>query len=186
MHWQDVRAGVADDVPRIHSDRPARVESSAIDAVLRDPVATRLQWICVMERLVGKPDNISISIDSPSLAFIHTLPSAHSIISSTGKLARYMAVVLHHIGKPTNTIMAQNEAITYTRRRILSGDSGGGSFLLDAMLTAYAGASSLGAALLSTSFPSASEVMGDAIAADMAMLLSLSHLARQNKIASLA
>ncbi len=39
-------------------------------------------------------------------------------------------------------IMAQKEAITQVRSRMLSGDSGGGSFFLYAALTAFVGASS--------------------------------------------
>lgn len=82
-----------------------------------------------------------------------------------------MAVVLHHIGKPMNITMAQNEAITYARRRILCGASGGGSFLLKATLTASAGGESIFSVALSTGMlPGGSEVMGDSVEADMAKL----------------
>ncbi len=53
-----------------------------------------------------------------------------------------MVVVLHHIGSPTTMIIAQKEVITQVRSRILSGDSGGGSFFFHGTLTALAGACS--------------------------------------------
>lgn len=83
-----------------------------------------------------------------------------------------MAVVRHHIGKPTNITIAQNEAITYPRNRILSGDSGGGSFFLRAMLTALDGGASFAIVVLpSLSLPSTATVVGDSVGADMAMFV---------------
>src|SRR5947207_15152439 len=56
-----------------------------------------------------------------------TLPSAQSTISWSGSLARYIDVVLHHIGNPRNMTTAQNEKMTRVRMRMLSCDSGGGA-----------------------------------------------------------
>jgi hypothetical protein len=69
----------------------------------------------------------------------HTLPSAQSIICPIGSEALYIDVVAHHIGKPSSIIIAQKEAVTWYRSRMLSGFSGGGSFLVDATLAAFAG-----------------------------------------------
>lgn len=57
-----------------------------------------------------------------------TLPSAQSIISSKGKLARGIVVVCHHIGKPRKRTINQKESIICERLRISDGLSGGGCF----------------------------------------------------------
>jgi len=56
-----------------------------------------------------------------------TFPSAHSSISSSGRLARGMAVVVHQMGRPSKTTTSQNETMTQVRRRTSDGFSGGGS-----------------------------------------------------------
>ena len=58
---------------------------------------------------------------------VQTLPSAHSIISSRGRLARYIVVVFHHIGRPRQSMMSQKERMTRERRLVSAGFSGGGS-----------------------------------------------------------
>lgn len=57
---------------------------------------------------------------------MHTLPSAHSIISSKGRSARYIVVVFHHIGRPKNRTISQKERMMKDRRRTCAGFSGGG------------------------------------------------------------
>ena len=51
-----------------------------------------------------------------------------------------MDVVAHHIGKPRSILIAQKESRTRYRSRMLSGFSGGGSFLVDAALAVLEGA----------------------------------------------
>lgn len=55
-----------------------------------------------------------------------TLPSAQSIMSSKGKLARGMVVVCHHIGRPRQRTISQNANIIWERLRTSDGFSGGG------------------------------------------------------------
>ena len=113
------------------------------------------------------PTNISIGPSTDSGAI--TLPSAQSIIWSSGNFALYIAVVLHHIGKPKNNTIAQKENITKALSRMLSGVSGGGSFFVGATDTAFAGASSPFSIL--PSLTPASDIAGAVEDADMAMLL---------------
>lgn len=110
-----------------------------------------------------------ISIGSSKIEGTITLPSAQSIIWSSGSFALYIAVVLHHIGNPRNNTIAQKDNMTKTRSRMLSGVSGGGSFFLGATDTALAGASSPFSIL--PSLTPASENAGVVGVEDMAMLL---------------
>ena len=57
-------------------------------------------------------------------------------------------------------IMAQNERMTQLRSRMLSADSGGGSFFFGAALTAFAGASSSFLMSVSSALAPVSEVIG--------------------------
>jgi hypothetical protein len=72
--------------------------------------------------------------------------------------------------------MAQNVKMTQLRSRMLSGDSGGGSFFLGATLTAFTGASSSFAMSVSSALAPVSEVIGACDDADMVgcLLLHLS------------
>lgn len=70
------------------------------------------------------------------------MPSAQSIIWSKGKLALYIAVVFHHIGRPRKIKIAQKERKTKYLVRIESADSGGGSFLIGRAEVALSGACS--------------------------------------------
>lgn len=84
-----------------------------------------------------------------------TFPSAQSVIKSKGNSARYMAVVLHHIGSPNSTTTTQKETITDRLRRWLSLVSGGGLRIGEAGSTVVDGGtgsllSSLGVAVAST------------------------------------
>lgn len=72
-------------------------------------------------------------------------------------------------------IIAQNDAMTQVRSRMLSADSGGGSFFLYAALTAFAGASSL-LLFCSSPFAPASVSVGVCEDVDMAMFFWVSHL----------
>lgn len=67
--------------------------------------------------------------------------------------------------------MAQKERITKARSRMLSGVSGGGSFLLDTADTAFAGASSPFSTLRSPSVAPAPDIAGAGEVVDMAELL---------------
>lgn len=58
-----------------------------------------------------------------------TFPSAQASISWSGRRARGMEVVHHHVGSPRNMMIAQNEKMTRPRVRISLVDSGGGCFL---------------------------------------------------------
>lgn len=59
---------------------------------------------------------------------MYTFPSAHSNISRSGRRARCMEVVHHHVGSPKKMTIAQKDATTRLRMRMLSMDSGGGCF----------------------------------------------------------
>ena len=79
-------------------------------------------------------------VSSESRGGEYTRPSAQSSICASGRFALYIDVVHHHIGNPNNNITSQNDRMTYIRSRILSGFSAGGSFLVGAASTAWAGA----------------------------------------------
>ena len=68
----------------------------------------------------------------------HTLPTAQSIMSSRGKLARGMVVVFHHIGRPRHRTINQNDRMTRERLRESEGFSGGGSLRREVMWAATA------------------------------------------------
>jgi len=72
-------------------------------------------------------------------------------------------------------MIAQKESITKLRNRMLSAFSGGGSFFLDATLTALAGAS-LSSLVKPAPLAPATEAIGVCDNADMARLCVLSHL----------
>lgn len=55
------------------------------------------------------------------------LPSAQSIISAMGRLARGIVVVSHHIGRPRQSTINQKQRITKVRLRVSDGVSDGGS-----------------------------------------------------------
>ena len=59
---------------------------------------------------------------------LKTFPSAQSFIACSGNLARYIVVVLYHIGSPRKRTVAQNEKITARLVHIECADSGGGTF----------------------------------------------------------
>lgn len=61
-----------------------------------------------------------------------TLPTAQSIISSRGRPARGIVVVLHHIGRPRHRTINQNDRMTTDRLRESEGFSGGGSLRREA------------------------------------------------------
>lgn len=81
-----MRAGVADDVPRTRSNRPARAVSSAEGVVLRDLVETLLQWKFVTGRLGGMPMSIRISLgllQKASIILFHPpIPSSRPSVTS--------------------------------------------------------------------------------------------------------
>jgi hypothetical protein len=58
-----------------------------------------------------------------------TWPSAQSDICCSGRSARYIAVVLYHIGRPRKTTTAQKERMASRRSHMPSLDSGGGCFV---------------------------------------------------------
>ena len=70
-----------------------------------------------------------------------TFPSAHSSISCKGSRARYMEVVLHHIGRPRKTTTAQKDKMTRLRTRMLSVSSGGGLFFAETTSSCGTGSS---------------------------------------------
>ena len=65
-----------------------------------------------------------------------TFPSAQSTISFTGRLALYMLVVFHHIGKPRKRTKSQKDRIIKERLRISTGFSGGGCFRMVVLIVA--------------------------------------------------
>ena len=98
------------------------------------------RWIFEVEIQVDMPGAPSVDIVKEDRLL--TLPSAQSIIWLRGNLARYIAVVRHHTGRPRNKTMAQKENMTRLRMRKLSALSRGGSFFLGAAEMAFSGAAS--------------------------------------------
>lgn len=108
---RDRRVVAAGDGQRNHLGRRERVVLRVGGSVLPDPAASLRRWRCGVERLAGKPVLVSMwhkNLRQDQL----TRPSAQSIMTSKGRSARYMAVVHHHIGRPSKSTMAQNETIT--------------------------------------------------------------------------
>jgi hypothetical protein len=112
---RDRRVGGAGDGLRSRLGRRGRAVSRVGGSVLLGLAASLRRWRCGVERLAGKP-GLSVSIVCTGHKNLQqgqlTRPSAQSIIASSGRSARYIAVVHHHIGKPIKSTIAQNAAIT--------------------------------------------------------------------------
>lgn len=101
-----------------------------------------------------------------------TLPTAQSIMSSRGKLARGMVVVFHHIGRPRHSTISQNDRMTRDRLRESDGFSGGGSLRLE-VVSATTAVGGVVDVLAVAGWTGAAIATSCAVVADMAALATL-------------
>jgi hypothetical protein len=163
-HWKGGRVVVGGGAQKNHLGRLGHAECFAEDAALLDLVTNVPRLIFAVGKRVCMPGAVSWPLWRFG-KFNPTLPSAQSIICSIGSGALYIDVVAHHTGKPSSITIAQKERRTKYRSRVLSGFSGGGSFLVDATMADFAGANRSSDPLTPGSFAS-----GARFAADMAIL----------------
>lgn len=102
-----------------------------------------------------------------------TLPTAQSIMSSKGKLARGMVVVFHHIGRPRHSTISQNDRMTRDRLRESDGFSGGGSLRLEEVVLTATAVGVVVDVLAVAGWTGAAIATSCAVVADMAALATL-------------
>lgn len=109
-----------------------------------------------------------------------TLPTAQSIMSSRGRLARGIVVVLHHIGRPRHSTINQNDRMTTDRLRESEGFSGGGSLRRE-LASAATAAGGVVDALAVAAWTWAAMSTSCEVVADMAALATLRRPRRRRR-----